>query len=205
MKKACVKCNIEKESKDFNKAKQNKDGLCSYCKPCLKEYKKGYRVKNLKIISDKNKIYRESIKDTLAISRKTYYKNNKELVLKQQAKRRKERMQEDPIFRIKINVGSSIRMALTQRGFSKKSRTFKLLGCSFEEFKFYIESKWESWMNWDNYGKYNGTLNFGWDFDHIIPLYLAKTEEELLNLNHYSNFQPLCSKVNRDIKKHKLF
>jgi len=27
------------------------------------------------------------------------------------------------------------------------------------------------------------------------------TEEELLKLNHFSNLQPLCSYVNRDIKK----
>lgn len=56
-------------------------------------------------------------------------------------------------------------------------------------------------MNWDNYGKYNGTINFGWDIDHIIPLCNAKTEEDVIRLNHYTNLQPLCSKVNRDIKR----
>lgn len=55
-------------------------------------------------------------------------------------------------------------------------------------------------MSWDNYGKYNGELNFGWDIDHIKPLCLAKTKEEVINLNHYTNLQPLCSKINRDIK-----
>ena len=39
--------------------------------------------------------------------------------------------------------------------------------------------------------------------DHIIPLSSAKTEEELYKLCHYTNLQPLCSKVNRDIKKNK--
>ena len=39
---------------------------------------------------------------------------------------------------------------------------------------------------------------------HIIPLSSAKTEEELVKLNHYVNLQPLCSKVNRDIKKNNL-
>ena len=48
------------------------------------------------------------------------------------------------------------------------------------------ESKFESWMTWDNYGLYNGELNYGWDIDHIIPLASAKT---------------VCSKVNRYIKK----
>lgn len=60
-------------------------------------------------------------------------------------------------------------------------------------------------MNWDNYGKYNGELNHGWDIDHIIPISNAKTEEEVYILNHYSNLEPLCSKINRDIKIDKLF
>ena len=57
-------------------------------------------------------------------------------------------------------------------------------------------------MNWNNRGLYNGELNYGWDIDHIIPLDSAINEIELLRLNHYSNLQPLCSKVNRDIKKY---
>ena len=56
-------------------------------------------------------------------------------------------------------------------------------------------------MTWDNKGMYNGELNYGWDIDHIIPISSAKTEDDLYILNHYTNLQPLCSKVNRDIKK----
>ena len=56
-------------------------------------------------------------------------------------------------------------------------------------------------MSWDNYGKYNGELNHGWDIDHIVPSSSALTEDELVKLNHFSNLQPLCSKTNRDIKK----
>lgn len=39
---------------------------------------------------------------------------------------------------------------------------------------------------------------------HIIPISSATNEEELIKLNHYTNLQPLCSKVNRDIKKDKI-
>jgi hypothetical protein len=56
-------------------------------------------------------------------------------------------------------------------------------------------------MTWDNKGLYNGELNYGWDIDHIIPTSIANTEEELIKLCHYTNLQPLCSKINRDIKK----
>jgi len=56
-------------------------------------------------------------------------------------------------------------------------------------------------MNWDNYGLYNGTENYGWDIDHITPLKTTKVEDEVIKLNHYSNLQPLCSYHNRNIKR----
>jgi len=52
----------------------------------------------------------------------------------------------------------------------------------------------------ENRGLYNGEFNYVWDIDHIIPLSSAETEDDVIRLNHYSNLQPLCSKVNRDIK-----
>jgi hypothetical protein len=50
-------------------------------------------------------------------------------------------------------------------------------------------------MNWDTYGK--------WHLDHIIPLYEAKTEEEILKLNHYTNLQPLWAEDN--LKKNRKY
>ena len=59
-------------------------------------------------------------------------------------------------------------------------------------------------MNWDNYGLYNGELNYGWDIDHIEPLNtkgVKRIEGDILKLFHPSNLRPLCSKINRDIKR----
>jgi hypothetical protein len=46
--------------------------------------------------------------------------------------------------------------------------------------------------------------NKSWDIDHIIPLSSAINEYDILKLNHYSNLQPLCSYINRYIKKDNL-
>ena len=43
-------------------------------------------------------------------------------------------------------------------------------------------------MSFDNYGE--------WHIDHIVPLVTAKTEEEVIKLNHYTNLQPLWAKDN---------
>jgi len=51
------------------------------------------------------------------------------------------------------------------------------------------------------HGLYNGEFNYGWDIDHIIPISTAKTEDDVYKLNYYTNLQPLCSKINRYIKK----
>lgn len=83
----------------------------------------------------------------------------------------------------------------------KKNKTEEILGCKLWEFQIYLESKFETWMNWSNYGKYNGTYNYGWDIDHIIPVSIATNEDKIMKLNHYTNLQPLCSKINREIKR----
>jgi len=62
-------------------------------------------------------------------------------------------------------------------------------------------------MTWENKGLYNGNFEYGWDIDHIEPLFpdnIERTKEDIIRLNHYTNFQPLCSKINRDIKKNKI-
>jgi hypothetical protein len=61
-----------------------------------------------------------------------------------------------------------------------------------DEFRNYIESQFTEGMNWDNYGQ--GKNNETWHIDHIIPISLAKTEEEVYKLNHYANLRPMwCS------------
>ena len=86
---------------------------------------------------------------------------------------------------------------------NKSKSTEEIIGCSFEDFKLYLESKFEDWMNWKNYGLYNGEYKSGWDIDHIKPLSSAKTENDIYHLSHYSNLQPLCSRENRYDKKDK--
>jgi hypothetical protein len=113
------------------------------------------------------------------------------------------RLENDPLYKLRISYYRRINKCI-KRFDTKDVKFLENLGCSLEELKIFLESKFEPWMNWNNYGKYNGEINYGWDIDHIIPLSIAKSEEEIYKLSHYTNLQPLCSKFNRDIKKDKI-
>lgn len=107
------------------------------------------------------------------------------------------------------SIRSRILRSLKKGKFSKKNSTESILNINFEGFLLHLESLFEPWMNWSNYGNVNKkcslkTPKTQWDIDHIIPLSMAKTEEDILRLNVYTNLQPLCSSENRWVKRNKM-
>jgi hypothetical protein len=168
------------------------------------ERAKKYREENKEKITQKRKEWRELNKEKVKEYRKKHNKTYSEKNKDKRNIKRKEKLKNDEVFRLKESIRSSINKIINKNGLTKITKTELILGCSFEEFKQYIETKFEPWMNWDNYGLYNGELNYGWDIDHIIPLSTIKTVEELIKLNHFTNLQPLCSYINRVIKSNKV-
>ena len=191
--------NTDKKYYENNKEKVKKR-VSEYRKSNSEKVKKKVKVYSAKNKEARRERYNKE-KSSFKEKRKVYTLNNKEKINTYQRNYLKERRLKDDLFRISGNIRSVINSSLRGKGFSKKSKTQKILGCSFEELKLYLESKFEPWMTWKNHGKYNGELNYGWDIDHIIPLKSGNTEEEILQLSHFENLQPLCSKVNRDIKR----
>lgn len=125
---------------------------------------------------------------------------------KEYYRKRYQKIKTRPLERYSMLVRRNIVWAM--KGLKGEKRTEEILGCTFQEFRDYIESKFEPWMNWGNHGSVNGKPPTGpmqcHDLDHIVPVSTAKTEEELVKLNHYTNFQPLCSYINRYVKKDRL-
>ncbi len=213
--KVCSKCKETKEVTLFYKRKSSKDGLRSHCISCEKQYKldnndrikdysKIYKLNNSFRIREKSQQYYINNKENINEYSKNYRLNNLlELNLKRN-NRRKNKYINDVLYYLQENIRASINTSFNKKNYSKSSRTFEILGCSYEHLKEHLESKFENWMTWENRGLYNGKLNYGWDIDHIIPLSSATTEEELIKLNHYTNLQPLCSYTNRVVKKDKI-
>jgi hypothetical protein len=166
----------------------------------LLEYKRQYREKNKAEILRKAKEYREANKERIKKVKKEYNKNNRDKINEYF----RQRKINDKLFKLSNNIRNLIKVSLKSKGVKKNTKSEKILGCTYEEFKQHIESLWEPWMNWDNYGNWNGTPtepNTAWDIDHIIPKSKGSTEDEVIKLNHYTNLQPLCSYYNRRIKK----
>lgn len=210
--KICKKCNEIKMISEFHKQRDSKDGYKNQCKKCRSQINKLYNDSNKDKKKENNKSYRESNKEKISLYRKEYNLKNKSKIReynnlnrdKLNLRRReytKRRNEKDPFNKLKHNLRNIIYKSIIYKGHKKNNKTEMILGISFQDFKIYLESKFEPWMTWDNHGLYNGDFKYGWDIDHIIPLSSAESELDLIRLNHYSNLQPLCSKINRDIKR----
>lgn len=76
--------------------------------------------------------------------------------------------------------------------YKKSNKTENILGCTIPEFIEHLQSLFTEGMTLEN----NGQCKECWHIDHKIPLSTAKTEEEIIKLNHYTNLQPLWSRDN---------
>jgi len=175
-----------------------------------KEYDINYRKKNAEKDKKIKKIYYENNKEKAKVSRleikekkkeydKIYYQNNKEKIKEYSQNNKEEkskynyiyfkkRIKTDSLFKLRINISNLIRASIRNNNYTKKSKTFEILGCECKEFKNHLERQFKKGMNWDNIGQ--------WHLDHIYPASLAKDEVELIRLNHYTNFQPMWAKEN---------
>lgn len=211
--KICRTCKKEKCIDQFTKDKSRKDSLKINCSVCCIEYSKNYTKNNPEKEKDRRKRYNsipENRESRLKWKNK-YYHDNKEKINARRKEIRKintgdfnKKRKEDTLKYLNTLIGNRIRDSLRRSNYKKINKTTEILGCSISDFKIYLESKFESWMTWENWGKFNGDFNVGWDIDHIIPISSVKTEDAIIKLNHYSNLQPLDSYINRYIKSNNI-
>lgn len=180
--KKCTKCKVEKPFDEFWKHPLGKNGLCPSCKSCAKQYQEANKERR----AEYDKQHYEANKERKAELNKQWFEFNKE----RRAEYNKQRRQTDSIFKFRHNVRTLIANSF-KRGtnqFRKNTKTETILGCTIEEFRIYIQSQFKKGMYFNNHGE--------WHLDHIIPLASASTEEEIIKLNHYTNFQPLWAEEN---------
>lgn len=206
-KKKCSICEIYKNFSEYIECKNCLNGISAQCKDCYKITNKKYRdsIPNDVKKERKRQEYLRNREGYLRRS-KQYAENNREHLTEWRRKYEKNIKNTNSLLHLTRNIRSLIKTTFVRgliEDIKKAKKTCDILGCSFEKFKEHIESQFENWMSWENYGNVCEQIeyNCSWDLDHIIPISSAKTEEEVYMLNHWSNFQPLCSYKNRNVKK----
>ncbi len=169
-------------------------------KDTLRKRKRDYRLKNREKNNERNRRYRKKNKERIAerekVRRSTpeykkkakaYYQKNRERCLNA-SKEWHRAWKKTPIGVLRNRLSSRLWSALSEKGYTKKSRSAEIIGCSWPMLRGHIQNQFTKGMSWENRGD--------WHIDHIIPLASAKNEEELLKLSHFSNLQPLWAKDN---------
>lgn len=183
--KVCSTCDEEKEESAFEKtrASTRRD-----CKACRKIYHRLHKRKTY--AADPEKALRIS-RESRERCRDRRLADNKTPEFRAQANLRARKRRRDIQVKLAHNLRVRLRCAVG-RG-TKKGSAVRDLGCSVAECKAYLESKFQSGMTWENYGK------DGWHIDHIKPLsaFDLSDREQLIQACHYSNLQPLWAVDNR--------
>jgi len=192
--KTCSKCRKGKPFDEFYESDKTKIKLNSACKICLKEYRKNNRQrinadkrtnyeKNKKVVLDRNRVWRG---------------NNRKKVNATLNNRKKERIKEDPAYRLSCLIRSRVRSGL--KGVGKAETSLDLIGLpSWKDLWDYLmtHEEREEWMTQENNGVYKTTGPSVWHIDHIIPLShfdFTNPEtltEELKRAWNYTNLRPL--------------
>jgi hypothetical protein len=202
------------KNKDWFKAYRevNKDKIksqikdwCEVNKQTINDKQKAYFKVNKDKIKLQRKAYREDIKDELNLRSKAYYKVNKDkiilkrkdyfkvnkdkILLKQYAYTNNRRKTNIP-YKLSCNLRSRLNSAINNN--YKSGSAVRDLGCTIEELKKYLESKFQPEMSWDNW------TTDGWHIDHIKPLasFDLTDKNQLLEACHYTNLQPLWATDN---------
>lgn len=100
------------------------------------------------------------------------------------------RLETDPQYKLKKYLRKRVRAILVEYKAPKIASALKLCGCTVEELRAHIESKFVRGMSWGNYGK--------WHIDHITPAskFNLLDHEQQRRCFHYLNLQPLWAAQN---------
>jgi hypothetical protein len=147
-------------------------------------------LKNKEKIKLINKIYEEQNKTQIALRKKQYRQKNKEKILERNKKWKYKKYHTDINYKIECILRARLHTTLSRN--QKIDKTISLLGCSIDEFKKYIESKFREGMSWGNWSKDT------WHIDHIKPIseYDLSDPIQQKECFHYTNLQPLSAYEN---------
>jgi hypothetical protein len=176
------------------------DKKLKQCPVCERQRESQYRLDNIEELrqyraqwqrDNANRVqqYQRYNVDKIKQRNAQYYKDHIDKIKIRNAQWHKTEKLSNPLFKLRGNLSSLIHNSIKNRKYKKSSRTAQLLGTSFEIVQTHLIN-----TAIKNYSSYDP--NFKYHIDHIVPCTSAKTEEELIKLQHYANLQYLTPEDN---------
>ena len=154
-----------------------------------------WREKNKEYIKEKYNEWKSLNRESYLTYSKNYREKNKESILVEKKQYHIDNYIGDSHYRLSRVLRSRIKMALREN--YKTGSAISLLGCSINDCKKHIESQFESWMTWENYGNFSYNRDT-WHIDHIKPFALFDLSDPIQQQEvcNYKNLQPMLAKNN---------
>jgi hypothetical protein len=211
----CSACGARKElTKEFFSFVKKRNVFEAQCKKCVSDKNKIYYQNNRDEKLIKAKTYRKENKEKINSNRRDayskykkimdlYQENNKEEISEKRRETRKKKYHTDPVYKLKRSISSLVRFIIKKNNKSIQ----KYLSYTIDELKTHLESLFEPWMNWNNWGVYdksiwddNNSSTWTWQLDHIIPQsdlpYASMRDENFKICWSISNLRPYSAKNN---------
>lgn len=183
--KKCAHCKELKALTEFGNDNSQVDGHKRYCRPCANAASVASRKKlvvspltgelvprgtRINQVSRSTTDGREAARAAARANKKKRYMSGAFAMS----------LAANPVKQLRENAANLIRNSFKARKWGKHSKTQALLGCSFEELHQHLGPKPSEDAH----------------IDHRIPCSCAKTERELIALQHWSNLQWLPAREN---------
>lgn len=182
--KLCKKCDQVLPMEDF------KYGY-THCYPCQKAMSRDWKTRNKERANALSRDWKMDNKERVSEYNKAYDSENREEIQKRQNAYHVSRAKTDPNFKLAKMLRSRYITVLKTGRLDDSS--LEILGCSVEDFKRWLEFRFQEDMTFANHGKV-------WDLDHVVPIAkfdLHGNEEEIRKCFHWTNFQPLYGSENK--------
>ena len=152
-----------------------------------KIYAKTYRKKNAEYIAAWHKVNNKKNAEAISKQKQGYYIRKRDHIIKRTMAYAKKVSLANTKQGINFRIVRACRTRVWNllKGNFKSASTMALIGCTGDELRKHLESQFEPWMTWENYGL--------WDIDHIKAC--AKFDltypEQQRECFHWSNLQPM--------------
>lgn len=232
--KICSSCPGEKDISEFDLRSDTKK-YRAQCRSCRLAKGREWREDNKEKKSSYQKEYVENNKEKVALTLSKWYQKNRDAVLVQQAeydashkeqkaarnrawyqenksklrsgraKYQRERIGRDPVFKLRARLSTAIYLVLKDN--KRGDSILKHLPYTMAELKIHLESQFEPWMTWENWGPYRldiwhdqDSATWTWQIDHIIPHskfeYQSMEDQKFRECWALENLRPYSAKQN---------